>query len=125
MKLGKPIFVLFFLEECSEEIRMIHLNLLLHEGPKNTTDDSFSNQFAWNNEITDKNIVLKSFLTTIIGHDFQTQRNTFEAILEKCDDWLQQSWKSVLLLLRFAVDNDKWEKFNPEQLYDFKLRTKS
>lgn len=104
---------------------MMHLKFLLHEGPKNSTDDSFSTQFAWNNEITDKNIVLKSFLITIIGHDFQTQRNTFEAILEKCDDWLQQSWKSVLLLLRFVVDNDKWAMFNAEQLYDFKLRTKS
>lgn len=104
---------------------MMHLKLLLHDGPKNTTDDSISTQFAWNGEITDKHIVLKSFLTTIVGDNFQAQRNTFEDILEKCEDWLQQSWKSVLLLLRFVVDNDKWEKFNPEQLYDFKLRTKS
>lgn len=103
----------------------MHLKLLLQEGPKNTTDDSISNQLAWNNEITDEHVVLKSFLTSIVGSDFPSQRNTFEAILEKCDDWSQQSWKTTLLLLRIVIDNDKWTEFNSEQLYDIKRMTKS
>ncbi|XP_055322193.1 uncharacterized protein LOC129578102 isoform X2 [Sitodiplosis mosellana] len=113
-----------YIPEYFEELRLMHLKLILNDDPKNTTDDSISTQFAWNNEITDEHIVLKSFLTTIVGNDFHTQRNTFEAILEKCDDWLQQSWKTVLLLLRFVIDNDVCRKFNAEQLYELKTRTK-
>lgn len=119
------VFIFAFLEECFEELRLLHLKLFLEDCPKNTTDDSISNQFAWNNQITDQHIALTSFLTTIVGTDFRTQRKTFEAILAKCDDWLEQCWKTILLLLRIVIDNDACRKFNDEQLYELKTRAKS
>lgn len=115
----------YFLDDCHEEVRLMHLKLLLQQGPNHSTDDSIGKQFAWNQAITDDHIVLKSFLQSIVGGDFRTRRATFEAILEKCDDWLQQSWKCLLLLLRMVVDIDSYQKFNVDERNAFKAKARS
>lgn len=114
-----------FSDECYEEVRLMHLKLLLQEGPKHSTETSLGSQFTWNHEITDDHVVFKSFLHSIVGSDFSTRRKTFEAILQKCNDWLQQSWKYLLLLLRIAVDADKYEQFHVEDRNTFKAMAKS
>lgn len=118
-------FPSYFSDECYEEVRLMHLKVLLQEGSKHSTDDSLGKQFAWNQEITNDHIVLKSFFNSIIGSDFPTRRNSFDAILDKCNDWLQQNWKCLLLLLRMVVDADNYKKFNAEECNTFKAMAKS
>lgn len=113
------------LDECYEEVRQMHLKLLLLEGSKHSIDDSLGKQFTWNQEITNDHIVLNAFLQSIVGSDFPTRRNTFDAILDKCNDWLQQNWKCLSLLLRMIVDADNYQKFNAEERNAFKAMAKS
>lgn len=100
----------------------MHLKMLLQDGPKFSTDHSIGAQFAWNHEITDDHVEFKSFLGAVVGRDFPTQRRTFETILEKCDDWLQKSWKYLLLLLRIVLE---YTNLNNDQRNDLKAMAKS
>lgn len=117
----------FFLcsDECLEEIRLMHLKLLLQEGPKCSLPESFSNQCTWNKEITKEHSMFKSFLTSIVGRDFQTRRKTFQAIFDKCDEWESQSWKYVLLLLRMVVDTGECGELEQDERNDFRAMAKS
>lgn len=106
-------------------MRLMHLKLFLQEGPKHLADEFLGIQNVWNQEITDEHIVFKSFLVTIVGSDFQTKRKTLQTILDQCSDWQQQSWKTVLLLLRMLIDTEQCKHLNREQLNDFKKIIKS
>lgn len=103
----------------------MHLKILLNDGPKHTLSDAFSNQCTWNNEITNEHILFKSFLSSIVGCDYQSRRKTFETILNKCDDWDSEGWKHLLLLLRIVVDADECTKFNHHERNHFKTAAKS
>lgn len=106
-------------------MRLLHLKLLLQDGPKHSTDESIGAQFTWNHELTDDNAVFKSFLCSIVGRDFITRRKTLESILENCDNWLQENWKYLLLLLRMVVDINEYAHFNGDQRNELKKMTKS
>lgn len=109
-------------DECLEEIRLMHLKLLLQEGPKDLPDVAITAQSKWNQEITDDHRVFKSFLCSIVGNDIKTQRITFETILEKCNNWQQHNWKTIMLLLRMVIDTG--QEFKSQDLNDFKKITK-
>lgn len=102
----------------------MHLNLLM-QGEKQLTVDAFSNQNAWNTEVTDEHTVFKSFLSSIVGCDFQMRRNTFVSIFEKCAHWDEQNWKNLLLLLRIVIDANEYVKFSCDERNDFKAIAKS
>ncbi|XP_031631748.1 uncharacterized protein LOC116346008 [Contarinia nasturtii] len=112
-------------DECFEDVRLMHLKLLLEEGPNDTADAAISAQSNWNQEITDKHSVFKSFLSSIVGNDFKIKRLTLETILSKCNDWQQQNWKTVLLLLRMVIDTGQLNEFKSQELNDFKKMTKT
>lgn len=109
-----------------EEIRMMHLKLLLQDGPKYSASDAIINQCTWNDDITNQpNVMFKSFFTSIVGGDFDRRQKTFQDILNKCDDWESHNWKNVLLLLRMAVNAIDSTHFNIDECNTFKAMAKS
>lgn len=120
-------FSLFFLDtdECMEDVRLMHLKLLLENGPKHSQADAISNQCLWNNEPIGNHLAFKSFLMSIVGRDFVTRQRTFQEILGKCDDWTTESWKYLLLLLRMVVETKECEHFSTDQHNKFKALAKS
>lgn len=112
------------LDECMEDFRLMHLKLLLENGPKFSAADAISNQYSWNNEPISDHSVFKSFLMTIVGRDFVTRQKTFQEILTKCDDWNTDSWKYLLLLLRMVVETNECVHFSTDEHNKFKLLAK-
>lgn len=108
-----------------EDARLMHLKLLLENGPKHSTADAISNQCLWNNEPIENHPAFKSFLMSIVGPDFGTRQKTFQAILTKCDDWTTESWKYLLLLLRVTIETRACEHFSTNELNKFKALAKS
>lgn len=108
-----------------EDVRLMHLKLLLENGPKYSTADAISNQCSWNNEPIDNHVVFKSFLMSIVGRDFVTRQKTFQEILSKSDDWTTENWKYLLLLLRMVVDIKECEHFTTNERNKFKALAKS
>lgn len=104
----------------------MHLKLLLQEGPKHSAAESFSNQSAWNDEFRNDQPIMKSFMTSIVGRNFQTRRKTLQAIFDKCDEWeTTQSWKFLLLLLRIVIDSEECAEFSQDERNDIKALVKS
>lgn len=108
-----------------EDVRLMHLKLLLENGPKFSAADAISNQCLWNNEAIDNHLVFKSFLMSIVGRDFVTRQKTFQEIITKCDDWTTENWKYLLLLLRMVVETKECEHFKTDELNKFKALAKS
>lgn len=102
----------------------MHLNLLMQDG-KHSAIDALGNQFTWNNAITDEHTVFNSFLSTIVGCVYAMRQKTFQTILEKCNDWEQQNWKNLMLLLRAVIDANEFKKYNSDERNEFKTIAKS
>lgn len=125
------IHMIFFLSilisaECFEETRLLHLKLLLQEGPKYSAADSLSHQCTWNDEFNNEHLTFKSFLTTIVGRDMATRRKTLQIIFDKCDEWeTTQSWKYLLFLLRIVLDVNDFNAYGQDERNEFKTVTKS
>lgn len=122
-------FFIFFpspdTDECIEDVRLMHLKLLLENGPKYSAADAISNQHLWNNEPINDHLMFKSFLISIVGRDFVTRQKTFQEILTKCDDWNTDSWEYLLLLLRMVVETEECERFSMDEQNKFKSLAKS
>lgn len=112
-------------DECMADVRLMHLKLLLQNGPKYSAADAISNQCAWNNEPIDYHTVFNSFLMSIVGHDFATRQKILQEILAKCDVWDAENWKYLLLLLRMAVETNGCQHFSTDEQNKLKALAKS
>lgn len=117
--------LLFHTDECMEDVRLMHLKLLLENGPKHSAADAINNQCLWNNEPIECHLVFKSFLISIVGRDFVTRQKTYLQILTKCEDWSTESWKYLLLLLRVIIETNACEHFSTDEQNRFKAIAKS
>lgn len=108
-------FLFLSSDECMDDVRLMHIKILLENSPKFSAADAISNQCSWNNEPIDDHSMFKSFLMTIVGRDFDTRQKTFQEILKKCDDWNTDTWKYLLLLLRVMVETNECIHFSTDE----------
>lgn len=103
----------------------MHLILLLQESPQHSAAESLTYQSTWNDEFANSPLVFTSFLSSIVGRSFSHRKDTFQILLEKCDDDDFQQWKYSLLLLRIAINVKEFSTFDSEKRNEIKVIAKS
>lgn len=101
-------------------MRQIHLNLLLQECSDYAITDALSSQAEWTEEITKSSDIFKSFLSSVVGSTFATQKITLNTMLERCLDIQFRKWKYLLWFIRFSLA----PKLNDDQRNEVKILIK-